>query len=147
MNGILKVVSIVTVAALMASCEKRDNELPATPLQVSPACDVEAGCVAGSADFSLHLSMGPGMRVLVPFPLSVEVQGDQSVDAVTAHFAMQGMDMGMNRYQLISDGADRWFANVTLPVCASGRSDWLVVIEVMTKGRRFTLEVPFAVGK
>jgi len=147
MKVMLSLISIMALAMLMASCENHDESMPATPLQMSSSCDVRTGCLAVAADLSLHLSMGPDMRVLAPFPLSVEVQGEQSVDAIAASFTMQGMDMGMNRYQLVNDGAERWFANVTLPVCASGRSDWLVSLEVVTKGRRFTLEIPFVVGK
>jgi hypothetical protein len=95
----------------------------------------------------VQFSMGPDLRVLAPFPVRVEVQSDHTVDSVTVTFAMQGMDMGMNRYQLISDGADRWLGNVTLPVCSSGRSDWLADLEVITKGGRFAVEVPFVIDK
>ena len=146
MNQVRNLVAALTLALCVTACGSRDNELPATPLQIGASCDVEAGCIASAADVSLRLSMGPGLRVLTPFPLNIEVQGDQSVDSVTASFAMQGMDMGMNRYQLVNDGAQRWFANVTLPVCVSGRSDWILTLEVLAGGRRFTLEVPFAVG-
>jgi hypothetical protein len=57
------------------------------------------------------------------------------------------MDMGLNRYQLITDGAGRWLAKVTLPVCSSGRGDWLAVVEVVTEGRRFAAQLPFVINK
>ncbi len=147
MNGKVTLVVQLAAALLVASCENGGDVMPVTPLQLSQSCDVQVGCVAASGDFSLRFSMGPGIQVLAPFPVSVEVQGAQSVDSVTVTFAMRGMDMGVNRYQLISDGADRWLANVTLPVCSSGRSDWFAVVEVITQERRFAVDVPFAIEK
>lgn len=137
----------LAVALSVLSCEKGGDAMPAAPLQLSPSCDVKTGCVAAADDLALQFSMGPDLRVLTPFPVRVEVQSDHRVDSITVTFAMQGMDMGMNRYQLISDGADRWLGNVTLPVCSSGRSDWIAGLEVTTKGRRFAVEVPFVVDK
>jgi hypothetical protein len=137
----------LAVALSVLSCDKGGDAMPATPLQLSPSCDVKTGCVAAADDLSLQFSMGPDLRALAPFPVRVEVQGARRVDSITVTFAMQGMDMGMNRYQLISDGADRWLGNVTLPVCSSGRSDWLAGLEVTTKGRRFAVEVPFVIDK
>ena len=148
MNTLLKLALPLAAGLLVASCDKgSDVELPVTPLQLSESCDVKAGCVAVADDVSLHLSIGPDMRALVPFPVTVVVQGEQRADSVTASFAMRDMDMGLNRYQLINDGAQRWFANVTLPVCSSGRSDWIAVVEVLSKGRRFAVEVPFVMDK
>jgi len=143
----VKLVLPLAVALLVVSCDQGGDGMPATPLELSPLCDVKAGCVAAADDFSLRFSMGPDMQVLAPFPVRVEVQGGRRADSVTATFAMQGMDMGVNRYQLVSDGAGRWLANVTLPVCTSGRSDWIASLEVMTKGRRFAVEVPFVIDK
>jgi hypothetical protein len=137
----------MVIALLVSGCDTGTDGLPLTPLQLAEPCDVEAGCVASAAEFGLRLSMGPDIRVLTPFPLSIEVQGDQAVEAVTVAFDMQGMDMGVNRYQLISDGARRWLANVTLPVCGSGRSDWIAAVELSTSQRRYVVEVPFVVGK
>jgi hypothetical protein len=137
----------LAAALSVLSCEQGGDTMPATPLQLSPACDIKAGCGAAADDFALQFFMGPDLRVLAPFPVRVEVQSDHTVDSVTVTFAMQGMDMGMNRYQLISDGADRWLGNVTLPVCSSGRTDWIAGLEVTTEGRRFVVEVPFVAGK
>lgn len=50
------------------------------------------------------------------------------VESVHAYFLMRGMDMGFNRYRFVRDG-DHWRAVVTLPVCVSGRRDWVMVME------------------
>ena len=103
--------------------------------------------MASAGEVGARISMGPGMRALTPFPFSVEVRGNQPVEAVLVSFGMQGMDMGVNRYQLISDGAERWLGNVTLPVCSSGRSDWVASVELSTRQNRFAVDVPFVIGE
>ena len=141
------VLLLVLAVSLMSCGETADVDLPATALALSGPCAVEEGCLASGEALTLRVSMGPGIRALMPFPVQVEVQGAPPVDSVMVGFSMSGMDMGVNRYRLISDGADRWLGNVTLPVCTSGRSDWLAAVEVVSAGRRFVVELPFTLGK
>ena len=76
---------------------------------------------------------------LKPFGLQVAAVGAK---AVSASFAMQGMDMGENRYRLIQGQDGTWRADVILPVCVAGRADWMMTLEV--DGRRVAM--PFAAG-
>lgn len=64
---------------------------------------------------------------LHPFLLSVRAPGARQV---SAEFVMQGMEMGLNRYRLIAEKNGLWQARVTLPVCVSGRRDWVLWLEV-----------------
>ncbi len=59
--------------------------------------------------------------------------------AVYASFIMRGMDMGFNRYRLLSGGAGNWQAQVLLPVCVSGRRDWILTLTVDDA----SVEIPF----
>ncbi|MEO1767230.1 hypothetical protein V6E02_08405 [Thiobacter sp. AK1] len=68
---------------------------------------------------------------LSPFTLTVQAAGAREV---VAEFVMVGMDMGLNRYRLQPTGAGRFSARVTLPVCVSGRRDWVLWVSV--DGRR-----------
>ncbi|MGD2076182.1 MAG: hypothetical protein PVG38_14875 [Gammaproteobacteria bacterium] len=143
-----KILLYPAVALAVAACERgTDVHLPAAPLDLVQPCEVEAGCVAAADDLSMRFTLGPGLRALSPFPVLVELQSDRQVDSVIVAFAMKGMDMGPNRYRLISDGADRWLGNATLPVCSSGRSDWLARFEVTAEGRRFMVEAPFKLSQ
>lgn len=63
---------------------------------------------------------------LHPFLLSVRAPGARQV---SVEFVMQGMEMGLNRYRLIAQKDDLWQARVTLPVCVSGRRDWVLWVE------------------
>ncbi len=76
---------------------------------------------------------------LKPFGLQVAVP---PAKAVSAAFAMRDMDMGENRYRLVLGPDGVWRADVILPVCVSGRADWVMVLEV--DGSR--VEMPFATG-
>jgi len=62
---------------------------------------------------------------------------------VAADFAMQGMDMGPNRYvlQRAADGA--WHGNVILPVCVGGASNWVMTLELDGVKR----QIPFVAVK
>ncbi len=64
-----------------------------------------------------------------PFGLQVE---DKEASEVHATFLMQGMEMGLNRYRLLKTKLGIWHADVTLPVCVQGRSDWHVLVESQT---------------
>jgi hypothetical protein len=71
---------------------------------------------------------------LQPFVLTVRApEGKQ----VYAEFVMQGMEMGLNRYRLERQLNEEWQGRVTLPVCVSGRRDWLLILEV--DGERYAL--------
>lgn len=59
---------------------------------------------------------------------------------VSAEFQMVGMDMGFNRYDLKPAGAGVFVAQVTLPVCVSGRRDWTLFLDL--DGTRYAL--PFS---
>jgi hypothetical protein len=60
---------------------------------------------------------------------------------------MQGMDMGSNRYQLLADGMGGWDGVITLPICSSGRTDWLADFDFLLADRRLQLQVPFVLQK
>jgi len=64
---------------------------------------------------------------LKPFDLTVVAPTAQEVHV---EWHMQGMEMGLNRYRLIRQANGEWRATITLPVCVTGRRDWLMVIEV-----------------
>lgn len=133
------------LALFTVGCERSpDLGGPSVPLVVSQPCEVETGCTASTGDMSVQFTLGPDLRALSPFPVRVVVPAGRSADSVTVSFAMQGMDMGPNRYRLISDGAESWIGNVTLPVCASGRRDWTLHLDIASDGERFVADVPFS---
>ena len=88
------------------------------------ACeDIVQGC--SYADFKVQTMSQPTtmrafeMRITLPAAASVH-----------ASFDMADMQMGINRYRFQEQPDGSWRAMVTLPLCVSGRSDWLMTLEI-----------------
>ncbi len=94
------------------------------------------GC--GNALFRVHFDQPP--KVMQPFIVRVEAS---QAKALHASFAMQGMEMGLNRYRLLRQADGSWQASVTLPVCVQGRSDWRMLLELRTSEGVQRYQLPF----
>jgi hypothetical protein len=106
-------------------------------VQAIPCADITKGC--GNQQLQIHFDRTP--QVMKPFNLSVKAA---SASEVHASFAMQSMEMGLNRYRLLQKPDGLWQAEVTLPVCIQGRSDWLVELEVKTPQGMQRYQLPFS---
>ncbi|MEN8763094.1 MAG: hypothetical protein ABF290_11730 [Thiogranum sp.] len=96
---------------------------------------------------AVTVSFGAEPRALQPFPIHLQLAGQQQADAVTVAFSMQDMDMGSNRYRLLADASAGWNADITLPICMSGRTDWVADFELVVADRRLLMQVPFVLEK
>lgn len=74
---------------------------------------------------------------LHPFTLRVIMPHAQSIFAT---FSMRDMAMGDNRYRLLHESGNLWQAHVILPVCVTGRHDWLLTLDI--DGKKVT--IPFS---
>lgn len=72
-----------------------------------------------------------------PFTLEVTLP---TTTQLHARFRMRNMEMGLNRYRLIAEKGGRWHAEVVLPACVQGRSDW----ELQLEADGITYVVPFS---
>ena len=61
-------------------------------------------------------------------PVILQLQG--KAGEIHASWQMQGMDMGPNRYRLLSDDQQHWQAQTALPICTNKRQDWLLKLEI-----------------
>lgn len=109
---------------------------PAAAVAVSCA-DPLAGCAFShrGAAASVRFSVRPAP--LEAFELSVHAAGARRI---SAEFQMVSMDMGFNRYDLRPAGDGSFASKVTLPVCVSGRRDWVLYLDL--DGSRYAL--PFS---
>lgn len=98
--------------------------------------DLRAGCTAYVDGRAVSLGVQGELKALQPFQVWVRAAGAHKVQA---NFTMEGMNMGFNLYTLSADKEGVFRSRVTLPVCVSGRRDWVMSVEV--DGRR--LSVPF----
>lgn len=130
---------------LLDSCDSDVKQLPVETLSIDGNCDVTGvGCTArsGSMQWAVHLER-PAVA-LKPFPVTLTVIGaGERLGTVRVRFDMAEMSMGLNEYQMVQTGDNAWKAEVTLPICTSGRSDWRVRFSAESEHRRWTMVVPF----
>jgi len=134
---------ILGCLALLACTDPEGRSLQT--LALDAGCDVRAACVGRAGNLRVSVRMAPHRSALIPF--NVALSSDADLESVIVSLEMQGMDMGQNRYRLLKVDGGSWQADITLPVCASGRSDWVAVFELQADGRRYRLEVPFTLGE
>ena len=103
--------------------------------------DIAQSC--GNAQLSVRFKESP--QVMKPLHLELVFLDGQTIQNVHAEFAMQGMEMGFNRYQLIKTAGAKWVAEVTLPACVQGRSDWEMTLIVESTAQQSRFLVPFSV--
>lgn len=112
---------------------QQSGETPAETLQCA---DLAAGCSTRLGDSAVQVGIAGELKVLQPFEVWVRAEGARRVQA---RFTMEGMDMGFNLYTLRADKEGVFRGRVTLPLCVSGRRDWVMTLDI--DGR--ALAVPF----
>jgi hypothetical protein len=92
------------------------------------ACaDPVAGCPFEHGGVPAEVRFSAQPVPLEPFRLSVSAPGSTQVNV---EFQMVGMDMGFNRYDLRREESGAFASRITLPVCVSGRRDWLMYVRI-----------------
>ncbi len=142
---------LILAAALALSACGRDDGQDQAAMQARTAgdCDpVRQRCDIAIDGLRLAVRMGPGVKALKAFPVRVwpGLPPGTRIDKFFVSFTMAGMDMGMNRYRLAEQPDGSWLAEVTLPICTSGRTDWIATIELHTDQGRWKVPVPFVLS-
>lgn len=133
---------------LLSACSDQPEPLkPVTPLSLETDCEVLEGCRVDDSDVSMEILFETRPRALQPFPLRVKAETVGPLERVTVGFTMRGMDMGRNRYALQQGANGEWTGSITLPVCVSGRSDWVAGFELQTADKSYRVDVPFVLSK
>jgi hypothetical protein len=100
---------------------------PAKPPVEVNCPDLAHGCEVNLNGRELSLGVHGELKVLQPFEVWVKAPGAK---AIQASFAMKDMDMGFNLYTLRTDPKGVFRTRVTLPVCVSGRRDWIMILDI-----------------
>ncbi len=85
---------------------------------------------------------------LQPFPVKVKLdsRSKESIKQLEIQFSMKKMKMGKNIFNLKQvEDSEYWTTKVVLPVCVSGRHDWIVNVVIKTNNlkleRHFEIEL------
>ncbi len=81
--------------------------------------------------FILQFSRLPS--ALTPFS-AIIIAKDIQPEAIDLIFNMNNMEMGFNRFQLKKND-NNWQTKIILPVCALGRNDWQLKVELSYSDR------------
>ena len=146
------IAALVLISALLAAIAllRPTPDVAAEVLRMTDAhCDsARQTCLATGTGLDVEWRLGPPVRPMEQFDMRLRiVRGELSADAeVIIEFQMRDMEMGMNRYRLEPAAVDMWGGRAMLPVCTSGRSDWLATLTIQDGERRWTTEMPFTVA-
>lgn len=100
-------------------------------------------CEIVIGDTRLKVSVEGEVKALQSFFIRI-VDKNNTLDQAVVSFKMKAMDMGINQYRLVRV-ENGWVADIIIPVCTTGRRDWLVEFEfVVNETRRkvaFDIEI------
>lgn len=113
---------LLLIAFLLAACGKQPADRTRPEAAPVVCADLVKGCRVGQV--TVQTDLPP--TAMQQFSLLVDAPGATEVHA---DLNMVEMDMGPNRYRLLPRNG-RFVAAVTLPMCVSGRAEWLLSLEV-----------------
>ncbi len=132
---------LLLLPVLLALALPRFIGRDAGPAPVVQCADPVGGCRVRFGDQVAQVRFLSNPVPLQPFELTVQASG---AERMAANFAMQGMDMGPNRYVLERSADGLWHGKIILPVCVSGTSSWIMTLE-LDDGKR--VQIPFVAKK
>lgn len=112
------------------------NEVKVVTVRCS---DLSKGCAVDVDGRRILFGTSGEPKPLAPFQVWLTSKDSAPMQKAEARFTMEGMDMGFNLYTLRADAQGVLRANVTLPICVTGRRDWNMILDV----ENLRLSVPF----
>lgn len=88
-------------------------------------CQLQQGC---ALDRSVTVKSAEVLRLNQPFHITLT--SDEPIDEVSVSFSMVDMEIGYNRYKLISKDGKHWQAEIRLPMCTLNRADYIATWRV-----------------
>jgi hypothetical protein len=110
-------------------------------------------CRVETNEFKMELSFDEKIYYLKPFFISVftENKDNANVESVQIDFKMKNMDVGINRFMLnktsVKNNKQVWQGKALLPICVTGRVDWVSELAVITKNNKYIISVPILVKR
>lgn len=113
----------------------------------------ENTCSVENDSFKLNLEMDKKIYYLTAFNVSArsEIKNKLPITKILLDFKMKGMDMGVNQVLLEpaknDNNIQQWQGSGLLPICVSGRADWVAELEIYINQTRYHLQFPVNVHK
>lgn len=124
--GLVLPLVLVCLVVVLVWQNQREQQAGVSELQLTcPA--PEKGCGLNINGRALTLTLLGPRKPLQRFRIEVQAPHASKVEA---RFTMEDMDMGFNLYTLQPVQAGHFATDVTLPVCVTGRRDWILHLSV-----------------
>lgn len=149
MVKLLRFIVLLLAGVQLSACNPQTEPdlLPASHPAVAIDCDLLTTCRVDDPAGALNIAFAEPPRALQPFTLLVSSENRSTIQSIGVKFSMRSMPMGLNHYALVRTPAGVWQAQVTLPICVSGRTDWRAEFTVTLLDRRLVFSMPFVLTK
>lgn len=152
---LLLLLSFITLIIATQNLEWGNDEKELAVIKISfEDCNPQKQeCNVELDDLKLKILFDKDIFYLKPFNVSVSSENtrNNNVESVYIEFKMKNMDMGINRFKLMSinnsNQKQSWIAKAILPVCVNGRSDWVATILMKIDNAHYRLSFSFEVRK
>ena len=144
-------VSAILFFQLMSTQKKGEMESVYRPLK---NCNVQENkCKVNIEKISFNIVMAKDVFYLKKFNVDVFVENEfkKRIKSIKVSFKMKSMNMGNNVFVLNKRLSNKerlnWNTTAVLPICVSGRPDWISTLEVIIENKKYILEFPIQVKK
>lgn len=143
----------IFIFALKLMPKNKKNDM--IPVYVSTSgCNVqEKKCQMNLGGINFNILIDKNIYYLKKFDVDIFVDEKykNNIKSIKVSFKMKNMNMGINVYTLNKVLAEKqnesWKANAILPICVSGRADWVSELEVVIENNKYILVFPIQVKK
>jgi len=149
----LFVILIITLFIFIPNNPPIENIKEKVIINVSPEkCNIESKvCIIEKMDFKIKISFDDNIYYLKPFVVSVidENKVNNKLESIQVDFKMKNMNMGVNRFMLkksiLKNNVQLWQGKALLPICVTGRADWISEFDLQTKNKNYSIRLPVQV--
>lgn len=124
---------VAKVIAIAAFGEVKDEQALTAPML---PCQLEQGCQLG-----VDATVKAQEKLRLNEPFHIELHTNEPIDAVSVSFSMVDMEIGYNRYKLVSTDGKTWTAKISLPICTLNRADYIATWRMGDKKFQTALNV------
>ncbi len=131
---------ILTTLNIQSCSEENTTSKNNTPIQITTCPNNGTWCKSTHNNQQIEILFPKTIPYLKPFEVKVKLNKNNQtkIKPRQIQFSMQGMQMGMNRFNFKRSRTKQyWVSQVVLPVCVTGRKDWLV--QISTDNSKFNL--------
>ena len=129
------------------------KSLPVIRVSIANCNPQEKVCSVEVNNTKFEISLNRNIFYLKPFNISLVFEENSALNIKDIHieFKMKNMNMGVNRFKMKKNAAEnnkqRWDNMALLPICVTGRADWIAELEIVTDKSKYVVSFPVLVKK